>query len=426
MRKKTFTFLLIGISFLVLTFFVPSISEAQAPPSVSLSADPVSVPSGGSTALSWWTNAWDYCEASGGWSGAKSLPLGSETISNIFSETTFTLTCYNVMTPGSDSVTVTISGPTCPPPPDCTCRWDCVAGEAGTLDTCADDRLVCCCPVNPPTVNFWADSTDIDSGEATTLNWSSENADGCVAFDGPWSGVKGTEGNESTGPLISTQTYVIRCTGAGGPAAEANVTINVGALPVGTVVLFENTDYDYAGDSESLSSNDNNLTNNPSPSCTFGNWNDCALSIRVSSGYVAILHEDIGFGGADYCAASDISNLGNIGWNNRVSSIEIVSAPCPVAPPPGGGNGFSIVNPLSAESLEELVENLIDFIFKIALVLAPLMIIIAGFLLVTAGGSIEQVTKARRIILWTVIGFLIVLLAKGIVAIIKGLLGAGG
>ncbi|XOB42123.1 MAG: hypothetical protein ACKKMP_01950 [Candidatus Nealsonbacteria bacterium] len=83
-----------------------------------------------------------------------------------------------------------------------------------------------------------------------------------------------------------------------------------------------------------------------------------------------------------------------------------------------------IENPLAeGTQFEDIIDNLIDFIFNIAIVLAPLMVVIAGFLFVTAGGNLEQTQRARNIILWTIIGFLIILLAKGIMAVIENLLG---
>jgi hypothetical protein len=87
---------------------------------------------------------------------------------------------------------------------------------------------------------------------------------------------------------------------------------------------------------------------------------------------------------------------------------------------------IQIVNPLEAESFEIIVDNIINFIFKIAIVLAPLMVIVGGFLFLTAGGNIQQISRARNLLIWTAIGFLIVLLSKGILAIINQILGVRG
>lgn len=87
---------------------------------------------------------------------------------------------------------------------------------------------------------------------------------------------------------------------------------------------------------------------------------------------------------------------------------------------------IEIKNPLKAKSFEGIVNNIIDFIFNIAIVLTPLMIIVGGVLFVTAGGNMEQVSRARNIIVWTLIGFAIVLLAKGISDLLETILGISG
>lgn len=74
-----------------------------------------------------------------------------------------------------------------------------------------------------------------------------------------------------------------------------------------------------------------------------------------------------------------------------------------------------IPNPLKAKSFQELIYGIIDFLYALAIPLAALMIIVAAFYFVTAAGKPEQITTAKNIILWTLIGFLIILCAKGIV-----------
>ena len=87
---------------------------------------------------------------------------------------------------------------------------------------------------------------------------------------------------------------------------------------------------------------------------------------------------------------------------------------------------IEIENPLTATSFESVIDNAIDFVFKIAIVLAPFMAVVGGFLLVTAGGNLTQVGRAKSLLLWTAIGFLVVLLSKGILAIINQILGVRG
>jgi len=85
--------------------------------------------------------------------------------------------------------------------------------------------------------------------------------------------------------------------------------------------------------------------------------------------------------------------------------------------------GIQITNPLNATSFDAIINNVINFIFGLAVLLAPLMILIGGALFITSGGNISQVEQAKRMILWTIVGFTIILLSKGVLGIIKQLLG---
>lgn len=88
-----------------------------------------------------------------------------------------------------------------------------------------------------------------------------------------------------------------------------------------------------------------------------------------------------------------------------------------------GGGGFTIQNPLKANDFKELVDYLIKFAFYVALAAAPLMVIIAGFFWITAAGDTKRLQTAQNIILYTSIGLAVILLARGLVAIIKSVLG---
>jgi len=81
-----------------------------------------------------------------------------------------------------------------------------------------------------------------------------------------------------------------------------------------------------------------------------------------------------------------------------------------------------ICNPLKAESFEEIIDNVIDFIFTISFVIAPLMIVWAGATYITSAGEPKKVETAKNIILYTIAGIAILLFSKGFVAIINQLL----
>lgn len=80
-------------------------------------------------------------------------------------------------------------------------------------------------------------------------------------------------------------------------------------------------------------------------------------------------------------------------------------------------------NPLQNNTLDDIVSALTDLLFRIAVVIVPLLIIYAGFLIVTAGGSPEQASKGRKLIVWTSIGFVFILLFRGLFDLVLGLLG---
>jgi len=84
---------------------------------------------------------------------------------------------------------------------------------------------------------------------------------------------------------------------------------------------------------------------------------------------------------------------------------------------------FCIQNPLCWDTIEEVIEGIINFIFWVALAIAPIMIIVAGFFFLTSGGNPDKIRTAKNMILYTVIGLVIVLLAKGIISVVKEIIG---
>lgn len=91
---------------------------------------------------------------------------------------------------------------------------------------------------------------------------------------------------------------------------------------------------------------------------------------------------------------------------------------CPSTP-----GSVVICNPIQACDFGEFVDGIIGFIFIIALGLAPLMIIIGAFYILTAGADPKRVETGKNIILYTLIGFTIVLLGRALVYVIQNILG---
>jgi hypothetical protein len=135
-----------------------------------------------------------------------------------------------------------------------------------------------------------------------------------------------------------------------------------------------------------------------------------------------------GYGGYSMIVTSDKANTQVTANQDWVSSIKVNPSSNPGSGNPGSGSGtntggdIQINNPITADSFEEIVSNIINFLFTISFVVAPLMIVWAGGLYVTSAGDQKKVETAKNVILYTVAGMIILLFSKGFVAIINQLL----
>ena len=168
-----------------------------AAPTLSLTATPATIDSGQSSQLNWSSTDATSCTASGAWSGSRGTS-GSESSGALTSTSTYTLECTGAGGSVTESVTVTVNS------------------------------------ASAPTLSFSGSPTTVMSGDASTLNWNSTDADTCVA-SGAWTGNKPLSGSESTGALTSGATYTLTCSGASGSASES-VTISVDSGSGGSVI----------------------------------------------------------------------------------------------------------------------------------------------------------------------------------------------
>ena len=90
----------------------------------------------------------------------------------------------------------------------------------------------------------------------------------------------------------------------------------------------------------------------------------------------------------------------------------------------GGGDGgnvsVTIENPLGDKTIQDFFLDLLDVLLVFALPIIVFFIIYAGFLYVTARGNAEQVKIASRALLYSVLGGVIILGARLILALIQG------
>ena len=105
-------------------------------------------------------------------------------------------------------------------------------------------------------------------------------------------------------------------------------------------------------------------------------------------------------------------------------------------PSQGGGSSSSgqpnqLFNPLGkGASLSTLLVDILQLVIRIGTVAIVLMLVVVGFMFVTAAGNTTQITKARNALMWTIIGALLLLgseaLAQGICATVQALGGGSG
>ena len=166
----------------------PPDSEEPPRPTLSLTASPGSVAPGETTTLTWNSAHASSCEASGGWSGSKSLS-GSQVFGPIDEDTRFLLSCSGGGGGVSRQVTVDL--------------------DEG----------------HGPVVTLLAEPQQVAVNQSATLTWSSEDASSCTA-SGAWTGSRETSGSFDTGPLSETGSYSLSCSGPSGNAL-ASVTVEV-------------------------------------------------------------------------------------------------------------------------------------------------------------------------------------------------------
>lgn len=87
------------------------------------------------------------------------------------------------------------------------------------------------------------------------------------------------------------------------------------------------------------------------------------------------------------------------------------------------GRGREIQNPLRTEKFEEVITRFANFGAAIAGALMTLVVLYAGYLYLFSGGSEEMLKRARKALTWAVVGFIVILLARGAAELIKNILG---
>ncbi len=175
-------------------------SAPGASPTVTISANPPSITSGQTATLTWSSTNATACTASQGWTGAKATS-GTEQVGPLTATTTYGLSCSGTNGSASQSVTVTIVPPA------------------------------------QPTITLSATPSSLLPGESSQLEWTTTGATACTASQG-WTGARDTTGSEQVGPLTTTTSFTLECTGPGGTATQT-VPVAVGEVVISGRIEYE-------------------------------------------------------------------------------------------------------------------------------------------------------------------------------------------
>lgn len=83
----------------------------------------------------------------------------------------------------------------------------------------------------------------------------------------------------------------------------------------------------------------------------------------------------------------------------------------------------SLLNPLGDDStIYDLIKRIAYEILVLAIPLAIIMFVVAGIRFMTSAGNEEKVTEARKQLVWTVVGLVVVFMGYALVDIIRNFL----
>lgn len=88
----------------------------------------------------------------------------------------------------------------------------------------------------------------------------------------------------------------------------------------------------------------------------------------------------------------------------------------------GQTGGLTIKNPLGTENVIDIINRILNYLIYISVPILALMILIGGFQILTARGEPGKITDGRKTITWAVVGFLVILISKGIALILLAIM----
>lgn len=91
--------------------------------------------------------------------------------------------------------------------------------------------------------------------------------------------------------------------------------------------------------------------------------------------------------------------------------------------PAPGGSSSELRNFLGSADLTILINRIANYLLMVGMPIAVIMILYAAVLFLTSGGNEEKISKAKKALTWAVIGAAVLLVGKGLVSLLKDILG---
>lgn len=86
----------------------------------------------------------------------------------------------------------------------------------------------------------------------------------------------------------------------------------------------------------------------------------------------------------------------------------------------GSGNkSVSLENPLKWDNIQDILKGVSDWLISFGAPIAIFMILVGAFMFLTSGGEPAKVERGKKTILWTIIGYGILLLGTEITKIVS-------
>jgi hypothetical protein len=94
---------------------------------------------------------------------------------------------------------------------------------------------------------------------------------------------------------------------------------------------------------------------------------------------------------------------------------------CSAPPPDPSPSEGLFSNPSGISTIDELLEKIINFVYAMSFPIVTGVVLYAAFIMMTSGGDPKKFQVGINIIIYAAIGFVVILLSKGVVFIIRSI-----